>query len=60
MARILMFTSGPEDWQVLLADKTKHWKTGYSAKTLAHCWEAVEGFPPEIAKALQGTDDALL
>ncbi len=27
---------------------------------MAHCWEAVEGFPPEIAKALQGTDDALL
>jgi hypothetical protein len=60
MARILMFTSGPIDWQALLADQKKHWKTGYSAKTLAHCWEAVEGFPPEIAKALQGTDDALL
>jgi hypothetical protein len=55
-----MFTSGPIDWQALLADQKKHWKTGYSAKTLAHCWEAVEGFPPEIAKALQGTDDALL
>jgi hypothetical protein len=60
MARILKFTSGPIDWQALLADQKKHWKTGYSAKTLAHCWEAVEGFPPEIAKALQGTDDALL
>ncbi len=60
MARILMFTSGPGDWQELLADKKKHWKTGYSAKTLAHCWEAVEGFPPEVAGALQRTDDALL
>jgi hypothetical protein len=60
MARILMFTSGPNDWQSLLADQSKHWKTGYSAKTLAHCWEAVEGFPPEVAGALQRTDDGLL
>src|SRR5208282_286720 len=60
MARILTFTSGPADWQELLADKTKHWKTGYSARTLAHCWEAVEGFPPEVAQALRRTDDALL
>jgi hypothetical protein len=60
MARILMFTSGPDDWQSLLADKNKHWKTGYSARTLAYCWEAVEGFPPEIARAFLGTDEALL
>ncbi len=60
MARILIFTSGPKDWRVLLADPDKQWKTGYSAKTLAHCWEAVEGFPPEVAKALQQTDEALL
>jgi len=39
MARILTFTSGPEDWQALLADPTKHWKTGCSARTLAYCWE---------------------
>jgi hypothetical protein len=60
MARILTFTSGPDDWRALLADPEKHWKTGYSAKTLAHSWEAVDGFPPEVAQALQRTDDALL
>src|SRR6266850_2764548 len=62
MARILTFTSGPEDWQALLADPTKHWKTGCSARTLAYCWEeaAAEGFPPEVSKALQQTDEASL
>jgi hypothetical protein len=49
MSRILALTTGPEDWQALLADPVKHWRTGYSAKTLAHCWEATEGLPPEVA-----------
>ena len=60
MARILTFTSGPEDWRALLADPRKHWRTGYSARTLAYCWEGSEGFPPEVAEALQRTDEAAL
>lgn len=60
MARILTFTSGPEDWRALLADPEKHWRTGYSARTLAYCWEASEGFPPEVKEALQRTDEAAL
>ena len=60
MPRILTFTSGPEDWQALLADPAKHWRTGYSARTLAHCWEASEGFPPEVAEAFQRTSEAVL
>lgn len=60
MARILTFTTGAEDWQALLADPVKQWKTGYSARTLAHCWEAAEGFPPEIAVAFGQTHDPLL
>jgi hypothetical protein len=38
----------------------KHWRTGYSARTLAYCWEAAEGFPPEVAEALKRTDEAAL
>jgi Domain of unknown function (DUF6946) len=38
----------------------KHWKTGYSARTLAHCWEAADGFPPEISQALRETTEPLL
>jgi hypothetical protein len=60
MPRILSFTSGPNDWQALLADPIKHWKTGYSARTLAHCWEAADGFPPEISQALRETTEPLL
>ena len=60
MARILTFTSGPKDWRALLADPKKYWRTGYSAKTLAYCWEAAEGFPSEVANALQRTDEPLL
>ena len=60
MARILHFTSGPSDWQALLAEPKKHWRTGYSARTLAHCWEAGDGFPPEVSSALAKSTDPLL
>ena len=43
-----------------MADPAKHWRTGYSARTLAHCWEAADGFPPEVAEAFQRTDEAAL
>jgi hypothetical protein len=52
MPRILSFTKGPEDWKALLADPASHWKPRKSARTLAYCWEAADGFPPEIAEAL--------
>jgi hypothetical protein len=59
MPRILL-TCGPDDWQKLLAKPEKQWRTGYSARTLAHCWEAADGFPPEVFKALRNTNDSLL
>ncbi|MBR1167459.1 DUF6946 family protein [Bradyrhizobium liaoningense] len=59
MRKIYVPTSGPQCWQALLADPITHWRTGYSARTLAHCWEAAEGLPPEIA-ALFGPDSELL
>lgn len=60
MSRILAFTSGPDDWQALLADPVKHWRSGYSARTLAYCWEAADGFPLEVAQALSQSDSPLL
>jgi hypothetical protein len=41
-------TKGPDDWKGLLADPERHWRTGFSARALAHCWESAKGFPPEI------------
>jgi hypothetical protein len=49
MRKIYVPTLGAESWRLLLADPVKHWKIGYSARTLAHCWEAADGLPPEIA-----------
>ena len=60
MPRILSFTSGPQDWQALLADPVKHWKTGFSARTLAHSWEAADGFPSEVAEPFAHSADPLL
>jgi len=41
----------PEDWAQLLADPVKHWRKGYSARTLAHSWQNADGFPAEIKAA---------
>jgi hypothetical protein len=59
MPRVLAFTSSPDDWKVWLASE-KHWRPGYSACTLAHCWEASDGFPPEVAKVFRQTTEPLL
>jgi hypothetical protein len=49
MNRIYIPTQGPEHWRRLLADPEKQWRTGYSAKALAYCWEEADGFPAEVA-----------
>jgi len=51
--------TGPESWSGLLADPVKHWRKGYSARTLAYCWQAATGLPPEIG-ALFGPEATLL
>lgn len=59
MRKIYVPSIGPQSWRALLADPIKHWRTGYSARALAHCWEAADGLPREIA-ALFGSDTELL
>jgi hypothetical protein len=44
MNKIFIPTRSPEDWKSLLAEP-KHWKTGYSAKALAYCWQEANDFP---------------
>lgn len=48
MSKIYLPSAGPSDWQQLLAEPDKQWKTGYSARSMAHCWEAADGLPREI------------
>lgn len=54
MSRIYTPSSGPDAWRALLAKPELHWKTGYSARTLAHSWEAAgDATPPEVAATLE-------
>ena len=48
-------TSTPDDWKRLLADPDKHWRIGFSARTLAYSWQEAHGFPPEIAQAFSAS-----
>ena len=50
MAKFCVPSSGPDGWQGLLASPSSHWRTGYSAKALAHCWETASGFPESVTK----------
>lgn len=59
MADILVPTQSADDWKRLLADPDKHWRTGYSAKALAHCWEAAHDFPPSVRAVFDSSSFAL-
>ena len=48
MTKFYVPSKGPESWQELLAEPDKHWKTGYSARSLACCWEEAQGFPKSV------------
>jgi len=45
MNKFYIPTKGPLSWKALLADPEKQWRKGYSARTLACCWEEAQGFP---------------
>ncbi|MDO8886179.1 hypothetical protein [Candidatus Oleimmundimicrobium sp.] len=53
MGKILIPASGPEDWKRFLAEPEKHWKKGYSARSLAYCWQEADGIPQEILSVLE-------
>lgn len=52
MAKILIPSSSPEDWKGFLAEPDKHWRRGYSARALAHCWQEADGIPPDVLSVL--------
>ena len=55
MSRFYIPANNPEDWRLLLADPDKHWKTSYSAKTLAYCWMEANGFPRSVRKVFRNS-----
>ena len=52
MTRILVPTVSADDWSRFLADPG-HWRTGYSARSLAHCWQSAAGLPGEVKTVLE-------
>ena len=44
--------SGPDSWRALLADPETQWRSGFSAKALAHCWQESNGFPETVRNVL--------
>ena len=53
MTKILIPATKAEHWKQLLAEPEKHWRTGYSARALACCWQEANGIPPEMVSALE-------
>ncbi len=53
MKPFLRPTTGPDDWEPLLARPGKQWKPGYSAHSLAHCWESAGGLPARVRETFQ-------
>lgn len=48
------------DWRQLLAKPDLHWKTGYSARSIAHSWTDARGFPREVKAVLDDTQASSL
>ena len=46
--RLVVPAQGVSSWRALLADPVRQWKSGYSAKALAHCWQEADGFPQSV------------
>ncbi len=53
MTKILIPALSPNDWKQFLAEPEKQWKSGYSARSLAYCWQEADGMPPEVITVLE-------
>lgn len=51
--KVLIPAKSADDWQGFLAEPDKQWRTGYSAKALAHCWMSADDFPPSVRAVLE-------
>ena len=60
MSRVYIPSAGPSAWQAFLAEPEKHWRTGYSARTLAYSWEASDSLPAEISAMFDESAELLI
>ncbi len=52
MSKVYIPSNNAEDWKQFLADPEKQWRRGFSARTLAHCWQDADGIPNHVKKVL--------
>ena len=50
---ILITAESTEDWRMLLRDPVKHWRHGYSAKSLVDTWQNEDGFPADVRQLFE-------
>ncbi len=48
MSKIYIPAKNAEEWKNLLSEPEKHWRTGFSAKSLAYCWQDKNDFPDSV------------
>ena len=60
MKRVYVPTKSPDDWKQSRADPETQWRSGFSAKELAECWEKSDGFPPEFQELFTNSDNPIL
>jgi len=46
VSKFFIPANNPEDWKPLVGPE--NWKTGYSAKALAYCWQEANDFPESV------------
>lgn len=55
MSKIYIPAQSAEQWAQFLADPVKHWRQGFSARTLAYSWQEAESFPLEVHAVLSAS-----
>lgn len=53
MGKIFVPTDSPDDWQRFLAEPEKQWRIGFSARSLAYCWQEADGIPTGLIAMLE-------
>lgn len=59
-SKIFVAASSPECWKAGLAQPEKQWKTGFSAKTLAYCWQRANDFPLSVRRVFEQSQEESL
>jgi len=57
MSHFFIPAKSVDDWRLLIADPEKHWRDGYSAKSMAESWQSAGGFPESVKSVLLSSSD---